>query len=240
MALATIFEESEPVVSPSGRYTVVVSSQNGGPRQSLSQAIVSQADGGSGLIAFYEPRVPMRFVWIGDDQLVVSYPDDLPAPRIDVMNSSYGLGGGGRVKYEPVPRAQLPAVRWTRVGDFEVLKEEQCERGVLSTTRAGKQREHCYSYYDVREADASTSLLQAWGLQGGGETWASIARALVMLKKPAIASDLDFDAEGDGFCVRSRKRSALVTVAKLVAAAKRDEALLRLALERARSDDELE
>jgi hypothetical protein len=240
MALATIFEESEPVVSPSGRYSVVVSSQNAGPERSLSQAIVSQDNGGSGLIAFYEARVPMSFVWRGDDELVVRYPDDLPAPRIDATNDSYGLGGGGRVVYEPVPREQVAAVRWTRVGDFEVLSEEQCERGVLVTIRTGKRREHCYSYYDVREGDASTALLQARGLQGGGESWASVVQALVALKKPAIALDIELDPEGDGLAVRSRKRSALVEVAKLVAAAKRDETLLLLALEHARRAGELE
>lgn len=240
MALATIFEESEPVESPNGRYAVVVSSQNAGPKRSLSQAIVSEASGGSGLIAFYEARVPMSFVWRGNDELVVRYPDDLPAPRIDATNTSYGLGGGGRVVYEPTPREQIAAVRWTRVGDFEVLREEKCERGVLITTRTGKRREHCYSYYDVREADSSTALLQARGLQGGGESWASVVRALVALKKPAIGLVIELDPEGDGLSVRSRKRSALVEVAKLVAAAKSDEALLLLALEQARREGELE
>jgi hypothetical protein len=240
MALATIFEESEPVVSPNGRYSVVVSSQNSGPKRSLSQAYVSHSNGGSGLIAFYEARVPMSFMWRTDDELVVRYPDDLPAPCIDATNTSYGLGGGGRVVYEPVPREQIAAVHWTRVGDFEVLSEQQCERGVLITTRTGKQREHCYSYYDVREADASTALLQARGLQGGGESWAGVVQALVALKKPAIALDIELDPEGDGLAVRSRKRSALVEVAKLVAAAKRDETLLLLALEHARREGELE
>lgn len=240
MARPTIFEESERVVSPSGRYSVVVSSQNAGPQRSLSQAIVSHADGGSGLVGFYEPRVPMSFEWRGDGELVVRYPDDLTASRTDATNSSYGLGGRGRVSYEAVPRAQIAAVRWTRVGDFEVLSEERCERGVLITTRTGKRREHSYSYYDAREADASTALLQARGLQGGGETWAGVVRALVALRKPAIASAIELDPEGDGLAVRSGKRAALVEVAKLVAAAKRDEALLLLALEHARREGELE
>jgi hypothetical protein len=111
MALATIFEESEPVVSPNGRYSVVVSSQNSGPKRSLSQAYVSHSNGGSGLIAFYEARVPMSFMWRTDDELVVRYPDDLPAPCIDATNTSYGLGGGGRVVYEPVPREQIAVAK---------------------------------------------------------------------------------------------------------------------------------
>lgn len=240
MAFSTIFEESEPVVSPSGQYSVVVSSQKSGPGRSLSQAIVSQVDGGSGLVAFYEPRVPMAFEWVGDEELRVRYPNDLTAPNIDEANSSYGIGGRGRVSYEPVPRQQLPPVRWTRVGDFEVLKEERCERGVLITTRSGKRREHTYSFYDVREPDASTALLQAQGLQGGGETWARIVRALVLLKKPALITDLEFDAEGDGLSISSRKRICLLEVAKMVAAAKRDEAVLLDALDHARREGELE
>lgn len=56
-------ECSEPVVSPSGEYNVVVSSQTFGSGDASSQAIVSGPRGGAGLISFPAARVSMRFEW---------------------------------------------------------------------------------------------------------------------------------------------------------------------------------
>jgi hypothetical protein len=234
----TLFEASEPVSSPSGIYTVVVSSQTSSANEGLSQAVVSEPNGGSGLIAFYSPRVAMGFVWNSDDELVVRYPIELPPPRIDATNSSFGLGG--RVIYEAVPQADIPKARWAREGEHRTVTEESLERGVLLTFDIGDRREYSYSYYDVTESDSSSKALQAQGFQGGGYSWAGIAHGLVALQAPEIMGDIELDPEGDGLAIRSTNRAALMTVARLVAAAKSDQALLDAAIRRANLDGQME
>jgi len=234
----TLFERSELVPSPGGTCTAVVSSQTFADGTGLSQVIVEYAGGGSGLIAFYAPRVSMRLAWLSDQELVVHYPNDLPAPRIDATNSSFSRGYP--VVYEAVPPNQIQPMTWTREGDIRTLGEEQMERGVIVTLEVDGRREHSYSYYDVHEADASTILLQSLGFQGGGPSWAGIIHGLVALRAPELAAHLDFDPEGDGLAVKSTRRAALQKVAKLVAAAKKDAALLSAAVERARRDGAME
>jgi hypothetical protein len=236
----TIFEQSEPVSSPSGTYTVAVSSQRSSPSQGLSQAVVSEPNGGSGLIAFYSPRVSMAFVWTSDDELVVRYPKELPPPRIDATNCSFGLGGRGRVIYEATPQIDIRPLRWTREGELRTVAEKSLERGALLTLEIGGRREYSYSYYDVNEPDSSTEALQARGFQGGGCSWAGIAHGLVALQAPEIQDRIELDPEGDGLSVRSTNRAALVTLARLVAAAKKDQALLDAAIERANLDGQME
>ena len=236
----TIFEASDPVSSPSGIYTAAVSSQTSLPDQGLSQAVISEPNGGSGLIAFYSPRVSMGFVWKSDDELVVRYPNELPPPRIDATNSSFGLGGRGRVIYEAVPQTEIRPLRWTPEGELRKVTEESLERGVLLTFDTGDGREYSYSYSDVTEPDSSSEALQARGFQGGGYSWAGIAHGLLVLQAPAIMDDIRLDPEGDGLAVRSMNRAALTTLARLVATAKRDQALLDAAIKRAILDGQME
>lgn len=236
----TLFEHSDPVSSPSGIYTAAVSSQTTSPNEGLSQAVVSEPNGGSGLIAFYSPRVSMGFVWNSDNELLVRYPNDLPPPRIDATNSSFGLGGRGRVIYQAVPQTDIPPLHWTPEGESRTVTEESLERGVLLTFDTGALREYSYSYYDVTESDSSSEALQAQGFQGGGCSWAGIAYGLVAIRAPEIMEDIELDPEGDGLAVRSTNRAALVTLAQLVATAKRDQALLDAAIKRANLDGQME
>ncbi len=235
-----VFESSESFPSPGGTYRVAVSSQTYAPNEAVSQAVVSEPGGGSGLIAFDAPRVSMGFVWNGDEELIVRYPDDLPAPRIDATNSSFGPGGRARVLYEAVPRSAIRPLHWMREGRLRTVAEERLERGTLLTVEIDNQLQYSYSYYDVGEPDSSSERLRAQGLQGGGCTWEGIVYGLVALHTSDILEDLELDPEGDGLCVRSTNRAALMTVAQLVAAAKHDRTLLETAIERARLDGQLE
>jgi Immunity protein 51 len=235
----TTFETSESFPSPSGIHRASVSSQKSS-RGDLSQAMVERPDGGSGLVAFYRRRVSMAFVWKGDYELVIRYPSELPAPRIDATNRSFGRGGRGKVIYEAVPGSDIKPLRWTRTGELRVTATEQLERGALLTFETNGRVDYSYSYYDVREPDSSVNELLALGLQAGGETWAGIIQGLVALRAPTLAKDLDFDPEADGLAVRSTSRAVLVRVAKLVAAAKRKRSLLVAAIERARLDGRME
>jgi hypothetical protein len=236
----TIFEQSEPVTSPGGVYSVAVSSWTSSANEAVSQALVSAPAGGSGLIAFYSPRVSMGFVWNGDDELIVRYPDDLPAPRIDVTNRSFGHGGRGRVIYQAVSRADIRPLHWTREGELRTIAEEPLERGILLTFETDGQVQYSYSYYDVQESDSSSEALQAQGLQGGGYSWAGIVFGLVALRAPGILEEIDLDPEADGLAVRSANRSVLITVAELVATAKRSQALFDAAIQHARLAGQIE
>lgn len=240
MGSRTVFESSETVKSPSGRYCASLSSQRSGRSEGMTQAMVTEPGQGSGLVAFDSPRVPMAFSWRGDEELTIRYPKELPNPLTDATNTSYGRGGRGRVIYKAVPAAAIPPVQWTRQGSLTLLEEKKLERGVLSTFDADGRREHGYSYYDVHEPDSSYAALAAKKLQGGGESWAGIVHGLVALRAPELASKLELDPEGDGLTVRSTSRAALLKVAKLVAIAKKDEALLWEAVARARADGEME
>lgn len=69
------------------------------------------------------------------------HPNELPPPRIDATNSSFGLGGRGRVIYEAVPQTDIPPLRWTPEGELRTVTEESLERGVLLTFDTGNGRE---------------------------------------------------------------------------------------------------
>lgn len=233
-------EGSEPVVSPSGEYNVVVSSQTFASGEAQSQAIVSGPRGGSGLVAFPAARVSMHFEWRGDEELVVSHPDDLPPPRIDATNTSFGFGGRGRVTYRAVPRSQVPELRWVREAGGQVSEPESLERGSLVAIQDEGETLYSYSYDDVHEPDSSASALDGRGYQGGGPSWAGIIHGLVALRAPTLAREIHLNPEGDGLSVESRDRAALLRVAELVAAAKRDPSLLDAAIQRAEADGEME
>ncbi|MGC4065090.1 MAG: Imm51 family immunity protein [Polyangiaceae bacterium] len=236
----TIFEHSEPVLSPGGTFTVTVSSQTSTANGGLSQAVVTGPNGGSGLAAFYSPRVSMGFEWRSDHELVIRYPCELPPPRIDATNSSFGSGGTGRVIYEAIPQAHIQPLRWTRDGDLHLVTEESLERGVLLTFEIEGRREHSYTYYDVNESDSSSEALQSQGFQGGGYSWAGIVHGLVALHAPEHMKTSELDPEGDGVAVRSTNHGALITVAQLVARVKKDRTLMAAAIDRARLDGQME
>lgn len=233
-------ERSEPVASPSGEYSVVVSSRTLGSGNGQSQAIVSAPRGGSGLISLPAARVSMRFEWRSDDELIVSYPNDLPPPRIDATNSSFGFGGRGRVTYQAVPPSRIPVLRWIREGEWRITGRRSLERGDLMAIEENGQTTYSYSYYDRNEPDSSGTALVARGFQGGGYSWAGIIHGLVALRAPDIINEIYLDPEADGLSVQSHNRAALLRVAELVAAAKRDTALLDAAIRRAQADGEME
>lgn len=238
MCARTVFETSEVSVSPGGTYTVAVSSQTTGGRSGLSQAIVEYSDGGSGLIAFYRPRVSLQFVWRSERELLVRYPDDLPSPNIELTNSCFGRDT--TVTYEAVARSQIKAMTWTRQGELRTLREERLERGVLVTIELDGRREYSYSYNDAAETDSSSDALQALGFHGGGCSWAGIVHGLVALRAPELLAAIELDPEADGLAVRSKRRAALQKVAKLVATAKKDAALLLRAIQQAQQDGQME
>ena len=234
-------ESSEPVVSPSGEFEAVVSSQTYASGEALSQAVVSGPGGGSGLIAFPAARISMGFEWIANDELVVSYPNDLPPPRNTwKARFSGGPGRGGSVTYRAVPRSEIPELRWTREGGGQVSEPESLERGSLVAIVRNGGATYSYSYYDVHEPDSSTSALQARGFQGGGPSWAGIIHGLVALRAPNVASEIHLNDESDGLSVESNSRGALLRVAELVAAAKSDPSLLDAAIRRGQADGQME
>jgi len=239
MAQKSIIESSESFPSPSGKYSAAVSSQVS-PAGEMSQAMVSGAGGGSGLVALYSARVSMGFEWRGDEELVVRYPEELPAPRLDDTNSSFGFGGKGRVVYQAVPAAEIRPLRWSVSSELTLLSEEKLARGHLSTFEDESGVFHTYSYYDVDEPDSCSEALQARGLQGGGETWAGIVHGLVLAREPALLQRLEFDPEGDGLRVHSTSLMALRAVAEWVGEARQDDTVLELALDKARGAGQLE
>ncbi|MEM1415601.1 MAG: Imm51 family immunity protein [Myxococcota bacterium] len=232
-------ERSDGVSSPTGRHHAYLASHTG-PAGSLTQAMVDHSWGGAGLGAFPAARAPVALVWRSDLELVVRYPADLPPIHIDAANSSFGLGGRGRVIYEAVPRETLPEPTWHATHSFRVRAHEHLERGELSSFEDELGIHYQYSYYDGDEPDASTEALLARGLQGGGESWAGIVLGLVALRAPELADHLEIDPEADGLRVHADARTPLDAVAALVAEAKRDPALLEAAIARATADGVME
>lgn len=114
---------------------------------------------------------------------------------------------------------------------------EALERGRLFQRDNGLW---AWSYYDVSEPDSSYDVLEAQGFQGGGPSWVGIIHGLVALRAPERHGDIDMDDESDGLVVTSRNQEALRVVARLVAEAKRDPALLDAAIKRAQADGEME
>ena len=86
--------------------------------------------------------------------------------------------------------------------------------------------------------DRTYALFDELGLQGGGYTWEGIAHALVALRAPELAEDLDVNAESEEMFVYSGKLSALQKLESLLREAAANHDLLRGAIERA--GDELE
>jgi hypothetical protein len=110
-------------------------------------------------------------------------------------------------------------------------------RGTINPSEDG---EFIYQYYDVHEPDSHSNALQAQGWQGGGPTWEGIIYGLLELRSPSTLQEIRFDAEGDGLAIWSRKRTALESIAQLVAEAKASSTLLNEAIERAKRAGRME
>ena len=97
-----------------------------------------------------------------------------------------------------------------------------------------------YQYYDVLQPDSHMTVLQSAGFQGGGYTWEGIVYGLLKLRSSETISLVQFDAEGEGLAIWSRRRDALETISKLVSEAKTDCALLSQAIGAAERDRRME
>jgi hypothetical protein len=91
----------------------------------------------------------------------------------------------------------------------------------------------------LRETDDRTyEVFQSKGLQSGGYTWEAIAHALVALRAPELAQELDINAEGDEMYAYAKERAPLEAFEKLLVAAAADHSLLEAAM--AHAGDDLE
>jgi len=188
--------------------------------------------GGGGVFAVHEADVPVRVKWRDDTHLVIAYPDDLkPAAK---ETSTRLESDVVEIEYETFTR---PAAERGRPASARPARPTAVASARASSGRGTivevAPRNFRYDYYDVHETDSSYAQLDAKGYQGGGESWAGIVRGLVSLKRPELLRALRFDPEAEGLAIWSADRSALESVAELVAAAKRDPALLQSAIDEA-------
>jgi len=195
--------------------------------------------GAGGVFAVYEASVPLRVSWRDDNHLVIAYPDDVtPVARqtrtqrlsevIEVEYQTFTPSAAEREKAASATPMRGPKSRAVPAASG---------RGTLVELAQGKFR---YDYYDVHQPDSSYAALEAKGYQGGGYSWAGIIHGLVVLRRPELMPALRFDPEGEGVVIWSANRSALESVAELVAAAKRDPALLQRAIDEAVRAGEME
>lgn len=95
---------------------------------------------------------------------------------------------------------------------------------------------HRYDYVGL----ALTPELHKKGYQGGGETWAGLARGLIALEAPALEGALRLDPEADCLAVWADDEAPLRALDALFARAQTDQRLLRRALTRAAAAGALE
>ena len=119
----------------------------------------------------------------------------------------------------------------------QVSIREGTMRGTISEVDNGR---FMYQYYDVEEPDSHYKFLEEQGLQGGGYSWEGIIYGLLKLHSPATLAEIEFDAEGDGIAIWSNQRDGLELIARLVAEAKSDSALLSKAIGVAQQDERIE
>lgn len=234
----TTWESSPPLLSPSGHLSAQVSSRTEMDGGGATQVVVTESEGGSGLIQFPRPQVSMRLIWKSDNHLLVQYPDHLTPSPISELNTRFGRGG--QVEYQALAAGSIPPLQWTRTGVRRVLAEEALERGTLVTTEYRGRVSYTWHYYDIGEPDSHREALETRGFQGGGPSWGGIIYGLVAINAPALQSRVDVSAEASGLSVDASDRAAAVTVAELVAAAKKSPSLLETAIERAQADGRME
>lgn len=188
--------------------------------------------GGGGVFAAYEARMPVSVRWRDDNHLVLAYPDDVRQVWKETRTQLYSEVV--QIEFETFARrdAELAGAVSALPGRLPESRSAPAGsgRGTLIDVSPGQFR---YDYYDVHEPDSSYAALDAKGYQGGGYSWAGIIHGLVVLRRPELLRALRFDPEGEGVAIWSANRSALESVAELVAAAKRDPDLLQQAIDEA-------
>jgi hypothetical protein len=85
----------------------------------------------------------------------------------------------------------------------------------------------CFSNFE-----SFIDLLESKGGQGGGYSWEALVKA-VMAMRALELPDLEFDPEGDMFCVVSHKNEPLMVVASIVRELCADSALMSEAIDKA-------
>jgi hypothetical protein len=85
----------------------------------------------------------------------------------------------------------------------------------------------------LTEFDATASVFEEMGQEGGGYGWHGVVEALVRMKAPGLARKVKYDPEASMFVAYGKNRAALEKVAGLIRAAIQDAALLRQAVENA-------
>lgn len=110
--------------SPDGRVEVQPISTSYPDGKALTQVVASHAGGGSGLVAFQAPRVPVAIEWIGNTKIVTSYPSDM-----EPSNTHNNVVAGANVEYKPVPTSDLPALKWAVENTHHVAAPEKQVRG---------------------------------------------------------------------------------------------------------------
>lgn len=87
---------------------------------------------------------------------------------------------------------------------------------------------------------ALTPMLQKKGYQGGGESWAGIARGVMALEAPELEAELRFDPEADCLALWATAAAPLKAVDGLLARVESDADLRKRALARAEADRVIE
>lgn len=85
-----------------------------------------------------------------------------------------------------------------------------------------------------------TPMLQKKGYQGGGESWAGIARGVMALEAPELEAELRFDPEADCLALWATAAAPLRAVDGLLARVESDADLRKRALARAEADRVIE
>lgn len=107
------------------------------------------------------------------------------------------------------------------------------QRGRIFEHREPAPHRYTYVYADGQEQDPSVDALLRRGYQAGGPTWAAIVGGLVRYRAPELVEALHPDPEGDALYIHSDSRDALMTVARFVAEAKQDPAVMELGISNA-------
>lgn len=230
-----VIESAGGLRSPDGRVEIGATSTTYSDGRAVTQVIASYDRGGSGLIAFHEPRVSVAVEWVGNTRVVVSYP-----ARLTPSNTHNTVVEGARVEYKPVPESKLPALKWVVESRIRGGQRRRQRRGsIVEITTDGRTR-YRYDFYDTEGKGSHTKRLLARGYQAGGETWAGIIHGLLKLRAPELLVGIEMDPEADGLAIWSDSKATLTKVAKLVAAAKAHDGLLEAALQQATRDGQIE
>jgi hypothetical protein len=115
-------------------------------------------------------------------------------------------------------------------------KKQKAEK--LAAGQLVKVAQDLYRYDYV--GHALTPMLQKKGYQGGGESWAGIARGVMALEAPELEAEVRFDPEADCLALWATAAAPLRAVDALLARVERDATLRKRALARAAADNVIE